>query len=162
ANTEISAVVATDVAFRRGFKGNECQGLLSYCSATSGSVEGISVVGASWKALQYDAGSNPLSDALIRKAQSLSIARGPGGEVVALTSTASYADLEADFQSMRRLDSSYQTSSLSNGASKMSFQSRVGKISVVAHPTMPYGNTLIGPLDSLSIVGTSKPTMDIA
>jgi hypothetical protein len=44
----------------------------------------------------------------------------------------------------------------------MEFQTRVGRIAVVAHPTMPYGETLIGPLDSLSIVGTSKPTMDIA
>ncbi len=163
ANTEISAVVATDIFWRRGFKGNECDGLLAYCRATGGTlVEGIATSSSSWKALQYDALSNPLSNALISKAQSIAIARGLGGEVVGLTSTASYADLEADFQSMRRLDSSYSTGKLSNGASKLEFQSRVGRISVVAHPTMPYGETLIGPLESLSIVGTSKPTMDIA
>ncbi len=162
ANTEISAIVAGDTFFRRKFFGNECDGLLAYARATSGSVEGISVASSSWKALQYDALSNPLSNAVISKAQSIAIARGLGGEVVALTSTASYADLEADFQSMRRLDSSYSTGKLSNGASKMEFQSRVGRIAVVAHPTMPYGETVIGPLESLSIVGTSKPTMDIA
>jgi hypothetical protein len=142
--------------------GNECDGLLKYCRATSGTVEGLSVVGASWKALQYNANSAPLSNALLSKSVSIAIGRGLGSEIAVLTSTASYADLEIDFQGMRRTDSSYSTSSLSNGTSKMEFKSRVGKMGVVAHPTMPYGETVLGPLDSLSIVGTAKPTMDIA
>ena len=156
------ATAGLAVLFRRGAYGKECTGLLAMVAATSGTVENISVASASWKALQYNNLSNPLSNASISKAQSTAIARGLGGEVVALTSTSSYADLEADFQSMRRTDSSYSVSKLSNGASKMEFQSRVGKIAVVAHPTMPFGHTVIGPLDAMSIVGTSKPTMDIA
>lgn len=163
ANTEISAIVATDVFWRRGFKGAECDGLLAYCRATGGTlVEGLSTASSSWKALQYNANSAPLSNAVLSKAMSIAIGRGLGSEIAVLTSTASYADLEVDFQGMRRTDSSYKTSSLSNGASKLEFQSRVGKMGVVAHPTMPYGETILGPLDSLSIVGTSKPTMDIA
>ncbi len=166
-STDVSDIVTaagsgTVVLYRRGFKGKEATGLLAMASATSGTVENISVASASWKALQYDNRGNPLSNASISKAQSTAIARGLGGEVVGLTSTSSYADLEADFQSMRRTDSSYNVSKLSNGASKMEFQSRVGKIAVVAHPTMPFGHTVIGPLDAMSIVGTSKPTMDIA
>lgn len=165
--SDVTAIVAAaggtgTVLYRRGFYSKEATGLLAMVSATSGTVENISVASASWKALQYDNRGNPLSNASISKAQSTAIARGLGGEVVALTSTSSYADLEADFQSFRRTDSSYSVSKLSNGASKMEFQSRVGKIAVVAHPTMPFGRTVIGPLDAMSIVGTSKPTMDIA
>ena len=156
------ATAGLAVLYRRGFYSKEATGLLAMVEATSGTVENISVASSSWKALQYDNRGNPLSNASISKAQSTAIARGLGGEVVALTSTSSYADLEADFQSMRRTDSSYNVSKLSNGASKMEFQSRVGRIAVVAHPTIPFGRTVIGPLDAMSIVGTSKPTMDIA
>ena len=112
-----------------------------------------------WRSNQVDAGSAPLSQALIQQAVGVCTARGLVDEELTLVcSTQGWADLMTSQAALRMYDQSYSKSKMENGAKELVFSSQNGTIRVMAHGMVKNGDAFLLPTKSLERIGACDPT----
>jgi len=122
----------------------ECTGLLSALSATTGTVFGLTVNASNWQANQV-AVNGPLTWGRVLSGIAPAISRGFASGANLLLPPRSWADLLKDAIIYRRLDSSYSSKVLRNGASMIEFVGGHGMIRAVECIYMPDGFAALTP-----------------
>lgn len=154
-----TSVVANDLLFFKGFRGNELNGLDKIASNT-GSLYNIDAAAyALWKGNSFSAGSAQLSFGKIQRAVALGVAKGLDEKVNCYVSPASYADLNTDLAALRMSDSSYSAKKGNNGHESISFYSVCGEIEIVPSIYVKEGEAFCVPLKRMKRLGASDITM---
>lgn len=154
-----TSVVANDLLFFKGFRGNELNGLDKIASNT-GSLYNINAAAyALWKGNSFSAGNAQLSFGKIQRAVALGVAKGLDEKVNCYVSIATYADLNTDLAALRMSDSSYNAKKGNNGHESISFYSVCGEIEIVPSTYVKEGEAFCVPLKRMKRLGASDVTM---
>jgi hypothetical protein len=155
--SDLSALDAADVLYFRGAKGKECNGIDKLLTNT-GSIYGIDASDyALWKSSSYDA-AGAISMEKVLEAASQATVLGLKEDTLVLCSPSSWTDLNNDLAALRRTDSSYDSSKVSNGTKGIEYYGVNGKMEIVAHPMVKDGEAFILPVKRLKRVGSTEIT----
>jgi hypothetical protein len=152
---------SVDVYMNTAF-GNQMVGIKSILTAT-GTLFGLSTAAYSvWQPNTFDCSSAPLSIGKVLDAGALAVARGAEDEQLdVLVNPTTYANLIVEASSARRLDSSYKTDKLTNGARYIEYYGPNGKMRIIAHPFVKQGEAFIIPLSECERIGSTDITFDL-
>jgi hypothetical protein len=150
--------VATDVIYHYGAQGNEFAGLHKILTNSSTLFNISATSYALWKANQYSAGSAALSFSKITAAVARAVEKGLDSEVMCMVNPRAWADLLSDQAALRRYDSSFKTSELTNGAEGIRFYSQNGVVEIVPSIFVKQGYAYIIPLDEMLRIGSTDIT----
>lgn len=164
ASADISGIVANDYVFpATAYSTTQMPGLMNIVSSTAPTLFGISTAYSLWHAKRVDAGAVPLSFSKVTSGMGPAIAAGADGRMVLLVNDATWADLEKDLLTNRRLDQSYTPQQLKNGARSIQYVYSNGVVDVVLHPFMKGGEAVAFQRDSWLRVGSQPdPEMVLA
>lgn len=127
--TGIAAIVATDVIYFKGAKGNEMTGIHGIL-ANSASLFGIDAsVYSLWKATSHAVGG-AMSFAALKKGISKAVAKGLDEDMTLLLNPKAWDDMLTDVASLRKTDRS-EIKKLEIGAEQLVFHSQNGKVEVI-------------------------------
>lgn len=133
-NTDIGSIIATDVFFFRGGKGNEMAGIHKVLTNT-GSLFGIDAGSYNlWKATTYDAGSAALTFNKVKAAVGRAVGRGLDEDVVLFVNPRGWDNIMTDLAALRRfVEKSGKGMAYEIGSENIVFYSQAGKIEIVPH-----------------------------
>lgn len=153
-----TGVVATDVIWHKGAKGNEFAGVHAILTNT-GTLFNISASAYSlWKGNTYSAGSASLSLAKIERAIALAVAKGLDSDVTVLVSPKTWADLLVEQAALRKYDSSFSSAQLENGAKSIKFYGQNGAVTIEPTIYCKEGYAYILAMDEFMRVGSTDVT----
>lgn len=167
ASTDLSTIQVGDFAFSASANGKQMPGLMNIAGTGAGStLFGISTNYSMYRAKQVGV-TGPITMGKLISGISPAIAHGADGEFTVLTNSRNFADLNKDMSSARRLDASYTSGTLKNGAKKISYQTAGAggdlALNIVLHPFMKDGDTIVFPVPNWYRVGSDPdPTMQLA
>jgi hypothetical protein len=167
-----AGIIATDIIYfdAAGAAGaNEMIGMYNIMNPANTTMFGINGTnyGLWMPSTAYDCGAAPISFNKIMLAVTRAGNRGLGDDISEIDVTVSpygWQNLANDLAALRMLDSSYKTSEASNGSEKITFTTRIGKVSVRAHKMMKEGFAFIHPKASRAFVQVGNmpvPTFEL-
>ena len=159
--TVAATFVATDILFpyssRTGASAyREALGLIGQASNTTGTSLGIDAgTYPTWAGNTANVGGN-LAWANLETYFAELRDRGAEGKIVAFTSSLLWANLSAQLQTMRTVDSSYSPAKGRQGFKSLAHATHtIGDVEIIEHPFMPQGQALLLPEDSVERIGSS-------
>lgn len=157
--SDASSVIATDVLFEKGAKGNEFIGIHKMLNTTTGNIFGQPVQTYSlWRGNRFNVGG-ALSFAKISEGIAGAVAKGVKGKLTILVNPNSWADLLSE-QVAQRTFHEGGTSLYSNGAEKIEFYAINGKIEIMANPFVKEGYAYGLDLGTFMRIGSKDITFD--
>lgn len=157
--SDASSVVAGDVLFEKGAKGNEFIGIHKMINAVSGSIFGVSVVDYSlWRGNRFNV-NGTLSFAKISEGIAGAVAKGVKGLITLLVSPASWSDLLTE-QTAQRIYTEAGVAEYSNGAESIKFYAINGTIEIKANPFVKEGYAYGLDLKSFLRIGSKDISFD--
>jgi hypothetical protein len=151
-------VVAGDVIYAKGAKGNEFAGIHKIITNT-GTLFDISAASYSlWKGNTYSAGSASLSLAKIERAIALAVAKGLDSDVSVLVSPKTWADLLVEQAALRKYDSSYSSAQVEAGAKSIKFYGQNGLVTIEPTIYCKEGFAYVLAMDCFMRVGSTDVT----
>ncbi len=135
-------------------------GLDAMCTTTSGTLFNIDVgtYGDTWQAAPEQTSTTQLSMAKIMAAVSEVVNRGCMEDLVCLLSPKAFEVLNSDMAALRRLDGSYRYSKVESGAENLCFYGQNGKLEIVPHLFVKWGDAFILPPKRLKRIGSTELT----
>lgn len=135
-------------------------GLDSMCTTTTGSLFNISVTdyADSWQAAPERSSTGQISMAKVMAGVSSLVDRGCMTDLVCLMSPRAYEVLNTDMAALRRLDSSYRYSKAESGSESLCFYGQNGKLEIVPHLYVKWGDAFILPPKELKRIGSTEIT----
>lgn len=154
----ISAVVANDHLFFKGFRGVEMNGIDKIITNTGSLYTIDASVWGLWKGNTFSSGSANLTMSKLLKAAGKSASRGCKDGLVALVSNTTWENLNADQAALRRF-SGEATKKGESGFSEIVFNSQCGPIRVIADIYTKEGEAFIFPQsDRIKRIGSTDLT----
>lgn len=144
ASNDLSDIVANDILFKDGSRGNQAYGLMYFAQEadTSGAtVLGVSTNYSAWRTKPVTV-SGPITWGKLLSGCASSMAGGLDGRITVLANSKNMADLHKDFMSSRRLDASYSTGKLKNGARAIEYVFGSRTFELVGHDLMWDGDVV--------------------
>jgi hypothetical protein len=158
AGTDLSTVVATDVVWFKGAKGNEMVGLRAISSNT-GTLYGVSGASYSlWTGNTSAVGSANLTLKKIYQGLIPAVGKGLMEDVDVYVSQATFATLANDQASLRRYNTA--PTKADNGSEAISFSGANGKINVVIHPLVRESEAMAMPIGRAERIGSTDLTFN--
>jgi hypothetical protein len=158
AATNLSAVVAGDVVWFKGAKGNEMTGLRSIVS-NAGSLYGVSGATYSlWQGNTYAVGAANLTLKKIYQGISLAVGKGLMEDVDVLVNPDTYATLANDQASLRRYNAA--SAEAVNGFESIKFYGPNGTINIVSHQLVKAGEAMAFPSKRAERIGATDLTFN--
>jgi hypothetical protein len=135
-------------------------GLDKMCTATTGTLFNIATTDYpdTWMAAPEKTTTGQLSMAKIMNAVSELVNRGCKEDLVCLLSPRAYEVLNTDMAALRRLDNSYRHSKVDSGAESLCFYGQNGKLEIVPHLYVKWGDAFILPPKRLKRIGATEIT----
>lgn len=135
-------------------------GIDKMCTTTSGTLFNISgtTYPDTWLAAPEQTSSGQLTMAKIMAGVSEVVNRGCMEDLVALVSPKAYEVLNSDMAALRRLDASYRFSKVDSGANALTFHGQNGKLEIVPHLFVKWGDVFIFPPSNLVRIGSTDVT----
>lgn len=141
--------------------GNEMSGFYVIL-ANSGSLFNINAgTYALWQANTYSFGSTAANFGKIQSEVALATSRGLMEDVAVFLNPTTFANVVTSQSGARRLDSSYKSKEIENGASAISFWGPNGKIELVPHIFMKQGYNFVLPLKRCQRTGATDLTFTL-
>jgi hypothetical protein len=157
ANPVAAGVIATDVIYFLGAKGNEMAGLHAILSNT-GTLFNINAAQFSlWKSSVYDA-AGPLSFNKIQEAIARGVEKGLDSDVTVLVNPDSWAVLLTEQAALRMYDSSFSKEQAENGSKSIKFHGQNGIIEIVPSIYVKRGYAYVVSVDEMSRIGSTDIT----
>lgn len=135
-------------------------GLNKMATTTTGTLFNINVgtYADSWQAAPEKTSTAQLSMAKVMNAVSELVNRGCMEDLVCLLSPRAYEVLNTDMAALRRLDSSYRHSKADSGSESLCFYGQNGKLEIVPHLYVKWGDTFIMPPKRMKRIGSTEIT----
>lgn len=151
-------VVATDIIWHKGAKGNEFAGIHKIITNTGTLFEISASQYSLWKGNVYSAGSASLSLAKIERAIALAVAKGLDSDVTVLVSPKTWADLLVEQAALRKYDSSYSSALVEAGAKSIKFYGQNGLVTIEPTIYCKEGYSYVLAVDHFMRVGSTDVT----
>jgi hypothetical protein len=149
-----AGVVAGDVIYHKGARGNEFAGIHAILSNT-GTLFNINASSYNlWKANSYDA-AGPLSFDKIAKASSRAVEKGLDSKLTCFVNPRGWSDLLNDQAALRVYDQSYSSSQLQQGAKSLKFHSQNGELEIIPSIYIKEGYCFMLAMEEFMRVGSS-------
>lgn len=130
-NSAIPGVVATDVIFHKGARGNEFIGIHEIINKQTGTLFNINVGTYNlFRGNRYDAGGSALSFTKLNLAAARAVEKGLEGKLLAMVNPRAWANMLNDQAALRRYDGSFSKKKLENGSEALAFYSQNGEIEI--------------------------------
>lgn len=156
---DATSIVAGDVIYEKGAKGNEFIGIQKMISATSGNIFGQSVATYSlWRGNTYSV-SGALSFAKISEGIAGAVAKGVKGTITLLVNPLSWSDLLTEQVAQRQFHEG-GISEYSNGAESIKFYCINGTVEILANPFVKEGYAFGLDLKSFLRIGSKDISFD--
>lgn len=163
AATDVSGIAINDFVFSAsGYSTTQMPGLMNILGLTSGSTFAtLSTNYSMW--LPKNVGvTGPITMGKLLSGISPAVAHGADGKFKVLANSRNFADLMKDIASSRRLDSSYSTGTLKNGAQNIEYVYRGLTLDIVLHPFMKDGDVAVLPPANWFRIGSDPdPIMNL-
>lgn len=163
ASTDLSTIAVNDFVFSAsGYSTTQMAGLMNIAALGVGSTFlQISTNYSMWvpKAVTV---TGPITMGKLLSGLSPAVAHGADGQFTVLVNSRNFADLMKDMTSSRRLDASYTTGKLQNGAQSIEYTYKGLTLNIALHPFMKDGDTVVFPADNFFRIGSQPdPTMQL-
>jgi hypothetical protein len=135
-------------------------GLDAMSTTTSGTLFNINVgtYADSWQAAPEKTSTGQISMAKIMNGVAELVNRGCMEDLVCLLSPRAYEVLNTDMAALRRLDSSYRYSKAESGTESLCFYGQNGKLEIVPHLYVKWGDAFILPPKQMKRIGSTEIT----
>lgn len=135
-------------------------GLDSMCTTTTGSLFNVSTTdyADSWQAAPEKTSTGQLTMAKIMAGASELVNRGCMEDLTVLMSPRAYEVLNTDMSALRRVDSSYRFSKVESGSESLCFYGQNGKLEIVPHLYVKWGDAFILPPKQMKRIGATEIT----
>jgi len=154
-----AGVVATDVIYHKGAKGNEFAGIHKILTISTGTLFNIDVTAYNlFRGNESTAGSAALSFAKIQTATTKAIEKGLEGKLLCLVNPKAWANMLTDQAALRRYDASYSKDNHSVGARSLTFYSQNGEIEIEPSIYIKEGYAYLLSMEDWSRVGSTDMT----
>lgn len=161
ANSTTLGIVATDVLFFKGAKGNEMAGLHKIVTNTGTLFNISSATYSLWKASTVSASSAALSFAKVLEGSGKAVEKGVDGAMVLFCNTRTWNNLMTELTALRRFDSSYSQASLKQGSQEIEYYGQNGMISIVPSTFVKEGYAYLIDPKKFMRVGTTDITFKV-
>lgn len=133
-------------------------GLDKMTTTTSGTLFNINVgtYADTWQAAPEQTSTAQLTMAKIMAGVSEVVNRGCMEDLVCLLSPRAFEVLNSDMAALRRLDGSYRYSKVESGAEKLAFFGQNGKLEIVPHLFVKWGDAFIFPPKRMKRIGSTE------
>lgn len=162
ASTDLSTIAVGDFAFASTGYAKQMQGLMSIANTGVGAtLFNISTNYSMYRPKQVTI-TGPLTMGKLLSGVSPAVAHGAEGELTVLVNARNFADLNKDISSARRLDASYTSKKLRNGAQAIEYVQGNLTLTIVLHAFMKDGDAIAFPVDNWFRIGSDpEPTMTL-
>lgn len=158
--SDASSVVAGDVIYEKGAKGNEFIGIHKMITATTGNIFGQSVATYSlWRGNTFAVGGAALTFAKISEGIAQAVAKGVKGVLTLLVNPATWSDLLTEQVAQRQFHEGGM-SEYSNGAEAIKFYCVNGTVEILANPFVKEGYAYGLDLKSFLRIGSKDISFD--
>lgn len=139
-----------------GAHGSEMKGLNSIITNTTSLFNIDASVYTLWKSNTYSASNAALTLGKIVAGVSLAVQRGLNEKASVLVSPQTWSNLMTDLAAFRRLDTSYKSSKIEQGAENLTFYSQNGELEIISHNCVKKGEAFIIPMKKVKRLGAQE------
>lgn len=161
ATADLDAVVATDVFWFKGSKGNQCLGLYPMSRTITGTLLGIDTTTYDLFRGNQHAVGGALNYAAVQSGLAKAVNRGLRGDATLFVSTEVWPDLAAEVKDLQVFNDGSQAKEAELGTQSLVIHYQRGKLKVVGHPLVRIGDAIAFQDDVLMRVGVTDLTFSM-
>jgi hypothetical protein len=154
-----ASIVAGDIVFLKGHRGNTMYGILDLAKNTSGSIYGISAASFDlWAGNQYDVGTSALSLGKISLASALAADKGCNEKLTCFVPNKAFQSLVNDQSALREYGANYSGKKAENGFESILFHGATGQIEILPYMFMKEGEFVLFCEKYTYLIGSEEMT----